>query len=65
MYARRRFALLKNLLEYVGIEPDRVHFTWISSAEAGKFQEKAKEIVEKIRKLGPAKKLIKDIRPKN
>ncbi len=65
MYARRRFALLKNLLEYIGIEPDRVHFTWISSAEAGKFQEKAKEIVEKIKRLGPAKRLIKDIRPKN
>ena len=65
MFARRRFALLKNLLEYIGIEPERVQFTWISSAEAGKFQEKAKEIVEKIRKLGPAKRLIKDIRPKN
>ena len=32
--ARRRFAVLKRLLEYVGIEPGRVQFTWISAAEA-------------------------------
>ncbi len=57
---------MKNLLEYIGIEPERLHFTWISSAEAGRFQEKAKQIVETVRGVGPAtkaKKLIKDIGP--
>jgi len=54
---------LKNLLEYIGIEPERLHFTWISSAEAGRFQEKAKQIVEAVKKVGPAKNLIKDIGP--
>ncbi|GAB6887366.1 hypothetical protein JCM13304A_08640 [Desulfothermus okinawensis JCM 13304] len=66
MFARRRFAVLKNLLEYIGIEPERLHFTWISSAEAGRFQEKAKQIVEAVRSVGPAKekkKLIKDLKP--
>jgi len=62
LFARRRFAVLKNLLEYIGIEPGRLHFTWISSAEAGRFQEKAKQIVATVKELGPAKKLIKDIR---
>ncbi len=62
LYARRRFAILKNLLEYVGLEPDRLQFSWISSAEAEKFQRTAKEVIENVRALGPAKRLIKDIR---
>jgi len=45
----------------VGIEPDRLQFSWISSAEAGKFQQTAKEVVDKIKALGPAKRLIKNI----
>jgi len=62
MFARRRFAVLKNLLEYIGLEPGRLHFSWISSAEAQKFQETVKTVVEEVTALGPAKILIKDIR---
>jgi coenzyme F420-reducing hydrogenase delta subunit len=49
-------------LEYVGIEPGRLNFSWISSAEAGKFQETAREVVDSVRALGPATRLVKDIR---
>jgi coenzyme F420-reducing hydrogenase delta subunit len=62
MYARRRFAVLKNILEYVGIEPGRLQFSWISSAEAEKFQQTAIKVSEEVSALGPAKHLIKDIR---
>ena len=62
MFARRRFAVLKNLLDYVGIEPDRLHFSWISSAEATKFQETVIEVTAAVKALGPAKHMIKDIR---
>jgi F420-non-reducing hydrogenase iron-sulfur subunit len=48
-----------NLLEHVGIEKERVHFSWISSAEATKFVDVVKEITEKVRSLGPNKKLKK------
>ncbi|MBW2130099.1 MAG: hydrogenase iron-sulfur subunit [Deltaproteobacteria bacterium] len=58
-YARRRFALLKGLLEHVGIEPGRLHFSWISSAEATKFVEVAMEVVQAVKEAGPAKYLIK------
>ena len=51
--------LLKNLLEHIGIEPGRLHFSWISSAEATKFVEVAKTVWEEVRALGPAKYLIK------
>ena len=59
LYARRRFTVLKNLLEYVGLEPGRLHFSWISSAEATKFQETATHVTTAVRGLGPAKFLRK------
>ena len=61
LYARRRFAVLKRLLEYVGLEPGRLHFSWISSAEGEKFRQTAVEVVESVRALGPARRMIKDI----
>ena len=45
----------------MGIEAGRLHFSWISSAEAGKFAEVVKEITDQVRKLGPASKLIKEL----
>ncbi len=50
-----------NLLEHIGIEKDRLHFSWISSAEATKFVEVAKEVTESVRALGPNKKLVKKL----
>ncbi len=45
----------------MGIESGRLQFSWISSAEAGKFVDMAKEVTEHVRNLGPATKLIKDL----
>jgi len=60
LYARRKFALLKNFLEYTGIiEPNRLHFSWISSAEASKFAEVARGVVDAVRAAGPAQHFIK------
>lgn len=61
LHARRRFTILKNLLEYVGMEPDRLHFSWISSAEAEKFQKTVTEVTQAVQKLGPSKFLLKDV----
>jgi len=58
-YARRRFALLKNLLEFVGVEPGRVSFSWVSAAEGEKFSQVVKEVVETVKALGPAERLVK------
>jgi len=51
--ARRRMAVLKNLLEYTGIDPRRVRMTWVSAAEGKKFAEVVKEVTDDIRELGP------------
>jgi F420-non-reducing hydrogenase iron-sulfur subunit len=47
-------------MEHMGIEKDRLHFSWVSSAEAKKFVDVVKEISEKVRALGPNKKLVKE-----
>jgi F420-non-reducing hydrogenase iron-sulfur subunit len=58
-YARRRFTLLKNLLEAVGIEPGRVNFSWVSAAEGEKFSQVVTGVVRTVKALGPAKRLVK------
>lgn len=55
MYARRRFTLLKKLLVTAGINPDRVHFTWVSASEGNRFAAVVEEVTQKVRKLGPNK----------
>ena len=46
--ARRRMAVLKKLLEHIGIDPNRVRMTWVSAAEGHKFAEVVKEVTEDI-----------------
>ncbi len=58
-YARRKFALLKNLLEFMGLEVGRIQFSWISSAEATKFAEVARQVTQAIQSLGPARHMVK------
>jgi coenzyme F420-reducing hydrogenase delta subunit len=60
-YARRKFVLLKELLEYTGLEPGRLQFSWISSAEGVKFADVAQQVIADIRALGPAGKLVKQL----
>ncbi|KXS44725.1 MAG: methyl-viologen-reducing hydrogenase subunit delta [Candidatus Frackibacter sp. T328-2] len=56
-FARRRYLIMKRLLEYVGFEPERLYVKWISGSEGQKFADTATEITENIKKLGPNKKM--------
>ena len=58
-FARRKFALLKNLLEYVGIEPGRVQFSWVSASEGSKFSQLVSEVTQEVKALGQNQKLVK------
>jgi F420-non-reducing hydrogenase iron-sulfur subunit len=49
----KRIPLLRNLLSYAGINPDRLRLEWVSAAEAPRFVEVTTEFVERIRELGP------------
>jgi len=52
-HARRRFALFKELLEFVGVEPGRVTFSWVSASEGQKWREVVNGATERVRELGP------------
>ncbi|GAI50498.1 unnamed protein product, partial [marine sediment metagenome] len=56
-YARRRIALVKKLLEYVGLEPERFQMSWVSAAEGVKYTQIIKDFVQELKPLGPQKKL--------
>lgn len=58
-YARRRLMLLQRMLEFMGIEPERFHFDWISAAEGNKFAEVVEQFTEQVRKVGPLKSVSK------
>ena len=49
----KRVPLLRNLLNYAGINPDRLRLAWVSAAEAPRFVQVTKEFVNTIRELGP------------
>ena len=53
LHARRRFAVLKQLLLAAGVEPERVQFTWVSASEGARFAQVVTEVTEKIKALGP------------
>jgi len=60
-YARRKFAILKTLLEFIGIEPGRVQFSWVSAGEGEKFAQVVEKVADDVKKLGPAKRFVKRI----
>lgn len=43
----------------MGIERDRLHFSWVSSAEAKKFVDVVKEVTNAVEALGPNNKFVK------
>jgi F420-non-reducing hydrogenase iron-sulfur subunit len=52
-HARRRFAVFHDMLEFVGIDPRRVTFSWVSASEGGKWAEVVDRTTERARDLGP------------
>ncbi|NTV05279.1 MAG: hydrogenase iron-sulfur subunit [Chlorobiaceae bacterium] len=62
-HARRRWMVFRSLLEFTGISPERVKYSWISAAEGSKFADLINSVTEDIRKLGPFdqyQQMIKD-----
>ena len=52
-YARRRFALMGSLLEYLGIEKERYQVEWVSASEGKKFTQLVSSFTDKVAGLGP------------
>jgi coenzyme F420-reducing hydrogenase delta subunit len=56
-YARRRFALLRNLLDYLGVEKERLRVEWVSASEGQKFAELVSDFTTELTQLGPRSKI--------
>ena len=50
--AKKRMTLLQRLLEFSGMDPERLRVRWVSSAEASEFVHEVSQFVEDIKKLG-------------
>ena len=61
LVARRKFNTIKDLLAYVGIEPGRVQFSWVSASEGGRFSDLVRQVSEDVKRLGPQRRLSKEI----
>jgi F420-non-reducing hydrogenase iron-sulfur subunit len=53
-FAQRRYALMHRLLEFIGIETDRLFVEWVSASEGKKFADVVTAFTERVRDLGPA-----------
>lgn len=52
-HARRRWTVLRKQLDFMGIEVDRITFSWVSAAEGAKWAEIVNETTERVRQMGP------------
>ena len=48
------FNMTRELIEILGIEPERLRLEWISSAEGTRFAEVAREFTEQVQSFGPS-----------
>jgi F420-non-reducing hydrogenase iron-sulfur subunit len=52
-HAKRRWIMFKELMDFMGIESNRITFSWVSAAEGAKWAEVVNETSARIKKVGP------------
>jgi F420-non-reducing hydrogenase iron-sulfur subunit len=56
-HTRRRFALLREFLDYLGIAKERLRVEWVSASEGQRFAELVSDFTAELNKLGPRSKI--------
>ncbi|MDO8812711.1 MAG: hydrogenase iron-sulfur subunit [Gallionella sp.] len=59
--ARRKMHLIMQLIEFIGVEPNRFRMSWVSAAEGAKFAQVITDFVNDLKPLGPQEKLKKAV----
>jgi F420-non-reducing hydrogenase iron-sulfur subunit len=54
----KRVAVLRRILEYAGIEPERLRLEWVSASEGERFARIVDEFTETIRRLTPIEQVL-------
>ncbi len=50
----KRVAIMKRLLEFLGIPKERLHLVWIAASEGDKYAREVDAFTEKVRAMGPS-----------
>jgi F420-non-reducing hydrogenase iron-sulfur subunit len=53
LYARRKLAVTKQILEFAGMDPKRFRVEWISASEGKKYADVVEEFTNDLKALGP------------
>jgi F420-non-reducing hydrogenase iron-sulfur subunit len=53
LYARRKLAVTRQILEFAGMDPKRFRVEWISASEGNKYAEVVEEFTDDLKALGP------------
>jgi|APLow6443716910_1056828.scaffolds.fasta_scaffold346726_2 F420-non-reducing hydrogenase iron-sulfur subunit len=53
LYARRKLAVTRQILEFSGMDPKRFRVEWISASEGNKYAEVVEEFTGDLKALGP------------
>ena len=56
-HARRRFALLREFLDYLGINKERLRLEWVSASEGQRFAEVVSDFTTELANLGPRSRI--------
>ena len=56
-HARRKLTLIRDLMEFMGVNPKRFQVSWVSASEGPKFAEVITNFTNQIKELGPQTKL--------
>jgi len=62
-YAQRRYAIMHKLLEFTGVELERLYVDWVSASEGKRFATVVTTFTDQIRELGPLQLKRKNIYP--
>jgi len=52
-HARRKFTLFNDFIGFLGIDPRRITFSWVSASEGQKWADVVDETTSRVRQLGP------------
>ena len=59
-YTRRRLEVFYRMLQFAGVPKERVTLAWVSASEGAQFATLIKEVVEKVKPLGPNQSFSRD-----
>lgn len=51
LYARRRFAIFKKLMDFLGLDDRRLQFSWVSAAEGAKWAQVVNEVCAGVKEV--------------